>query len=581
MRGGENKSESELERQVADLMELGRDEPVVDALKPEVAEPLTPPGKASFDDKLTEKAIDDITKSESDELQNFEDSEDDLPLDPTIQVNDHPHRKLKITIWSVVLALIALGVAYLNPASRYWAFNLVGLRASASLLVVDSVSRTPIDSAKISVGGTEFVTDKNGRANLSNVKLGPSDLNVSRLAYAPLNRSVTIDLGNNKFGQISLDPVVVDYKVNIKNAISQQPITGVMVKFLDQTVKSDLSGQAILPLKGQQADNLEAELSKTGFNDKTVTLNSKNAGAVNVQLVPEGRDYYIGSTGGDQGVVSVNLDGSDPKLAFSANKADISTSNLSVSPSAQFIAIVGTNGNGDKSLVIVNTATGSYQFLARGDDIKFYGWLGGNVVYAIGSKCSSDMCYRLNLTDVNNGSGWEPSGFAMPDAVVIVGDEVAFATAQNQNNSTAVVYLANGDGTFEQEIAGGKISKIERVSTNDILISASSGQRLFDMASRTFVGSDSIDTESSRQFIDGTSNAMVAWVSQKSGQYNLMVQSGTGQPKSDFLGTNQLTPLRFIGEDYLIFKQQGDSGFGDYIYSIASGKTSKIIDLSS
>lgn len=576
MQGGENKSESELERQVDNMMELGRDEPAVNVLSPKEASPS--PDNASFDDKLTEKAIDDITRSESDELLDSEDSEDNLPLDPTIEVNDHPHRKLKITIWSIVLVLIGLGAAYLIPTSRFWAFNLVGLRAKASLLVVDSVSHKPIDGVRVELGGVDITTDKDGRANLSNVKLGISNLTVSRLAYAPLSRKVTVDLGSNQFGQISLDPVVVNYKVNIKNAISGQPITGATVEFLDRTAESDLSGQAVLPLKGQQADNLKVKLAKVGFNNKTVTLNSKSVAAVDVHLTPEGRDYYIGEFQGEQGVVSVNLDGSEPKLVFSAGKADISTSSLSVSPDGQFVAATGTSGNGDESLVIINTTTRNYQFLARGDGIKFYGWMTGNVVYAIGSKCQSDVCYRLNLTNVRDGSGWEPSGFVLPDTVALVQSGVVYATAQSQGG-TAVVYLANSDGTdLKQITTGDDISKIERVSPDDFLISMSETSSLMRVSNGSASSeSNDVDTKSNRQFIDSPDGDLTAWVSQSGGKSNLVVRAGNGQPKTAYSGSDTLAPLGFVGDNYLIFRQQSGSNTTDYVYSISSGKTAKIV----
>ena len=79
------------------------------------------------------------------------------------------------TIAGLVVLLL---VAAILPPSRAFALNLIGVRATASVTVLDATTQLPLKNANVSLGSVTAKSDAKGQVTLSKVKLGSQQLSV-------------------------------------------------------------------------------------------------------------------------------------------------------------------------------------------------------------------------------------------------------------------------------------------------------------------------------------------------------------------------------------------------------------------
>ena len=143
------------------------------------------------EDLTTDKAVDDITRSEADAALPKTADEADEPV--VMKVSFFGRIKNGIYNWwdnprkryaTLIIVAILVAVVAFVPSIRAMALNLVGVRSSVIVTAYDGSTNLPLENVKVSALGSTGKTNADGEVKLTNVKLGEQDVVVAKAGFA-------------------------------------------------------------------------------------------------------------------------------------------------------------------------------------------------------------------------------------------------------------------------------------------------------------------------------------------------------------------------------------------------------------
>ena len=180
------------------------------------------------------------------------------------------NKKLRYgTFAGVGLIMLLIGSI---PPSRYFVLNTVGIRSKASIVVFDEQSDNPLKNVEVTIGGQSATTNIDGKAQLTNVKLGKQTLKVKKLAYAESDKIVTIGWGSNPLGNSTIKAVGAQYSFVVTDWLSGKPINKTEASAGEFDANSDEEGELTLVVDAKQASNLFVVFKAAGYRDERVAV---------------------------------------------------------------------------------------------------------------------------------------------------------------------------------------------------------------------------------------------------------------------------------------------------------------------
>jgi hypothetical protein len=199
-----------------------------------VAAAVPPPSKQTeigddlgLDDVSTGRAVDDIIASEGDQLLDIQDRRGFTETDsqPGAKKPKHKRRVPKfIKVLITLLILGGIGAAAALPSVRYQALNAAGVRAGASVRVLDETTGQPLKNAEFTIGSQTAKTDGEGNAKLEQLKLGKTNMAIKKPAFADFNQSFTLGWGSNPLGEFQMKAVGSQLTFTITDFVSGKPL---------------------------------------------------------------------------------------------------------------------------------------------------------------------------------------------------------------------------------------------------------------------------------------------------------------------------------------------------------------------
>lgn len=346
------------------------------------------------DEELVEQKNDDAHQKNS--KQTDQEINDELtkaneaplaPLEPSKRRLRLPASKKKrwlILVSAILAILITLGAI---PYTRYKILGLF-VKEQYTIVVLDSVTKTPVTGAAVRIGDASTMTNANGRATAT-VPVGDKTVVVHKRYYQDFQIATQVVLTPSKNNlRISMVATGRQVPVVVVNKINGQPVANARIKSLDTTAETDANGKAtiVLPTK---TTTQQATVSAAGYNSLNVPvmITSSVASENTFSVVPSGHIYFLSNLSGKIDVVSTNLDGSNRTtvLAGTGNETANSTA-LLASRDWKYLALQSTRDAGTTTKVyIINTATNSVSVMDEGQGVsfQFVGWSGDNFVYTV------------------------------------------------------------------------------------------------------------------------------------------------------------------------------------------------------
>jgi len=347
------------------------------------------------DEELVEQKNDDDVHQKNSKQTDREIKDELAKVDETALASLEPSkRRLRLPAskkkrW-LIFASAILVVLIILGAIPYTRYKILGLfvKEQYTIVVLDSVTKTPVTGATVRIGDASTMTNANGQATMT-VSVGDKTVLIHKQYYRDLQIATQVGLipSQNNL-HTSMVATGRQVPVVVVNKISGKPVANAKIKSLDTTAETDVNGKATIVLPASTTTQ-QATVSATGYNSLTtpVMVKSSVVPENTFSIVPSGHIYFLSNLSGKIDVVSTNLDGSNRTtvLAGTGNET-ANTTALLASRDWKYLALQSTRDAGTTTKIyVINTATNSVSVMDEGQGIsfQFVGWSGDNFVYTV------------------------------------------------------------------------------------------------------------------------------------------------------------------------------------------------------
>lgn len=590
-------------------------------LKPEIVDeqeqPETPPNPRQPGAETNDIGASDEDLKQAAEATEKSDDDDEpaVPSDSSLHVEDRPKdrppffKRLKFWLLTIATLLVVLLLAWFIRPSRLFLVNMVGLRTTVHITVDAQAEQGHkngvIKKATVELGDSTLQTDDNGKLD-SQQAYGNLQVTAKKPGYEPASSEVLLDfdpffhlLGGAKQDSdarnvnLHLKAVGVLVKFNVRDWLSETPITFGKFSIGDTVITPDNNGQVSLRLPASDAKTIKVKAVFGGsYQDKTfdITLGSVQT----VTFVPSGRHYFVSQRSGSPVVYSSLLDGSQVSEVMSASSNETSGLNVTYSPSGQYAAVASTRaGSTDfqgtllQKLYIVNLASKKVTEVESGKWFSFVDWSGNSLVYTLGERLpkNSTDTQRLASVDVTTGKHKDLSQGTRFDIVRVALGNVAysygFVAGEAGFDTGPELRVVPVKGGTEKNL-GFSLKQLTQTDVEKFAFQTGSGEWHEYNANTGEVRSMVAPGSTSREYLsspsaDGQTRLIVDKID---GVTTLLVKNVATNKETKLYSSPAISgPLHWVGNT-IVFRMTDSGQTADYALSLAGGKPKKITDVS-
>lgn len=552
-----------------------------------------------FDDPATDKAVDEITKEESDALLQYEDEKSQSKSEEPVKQSLKQKIKTFFAAWwankwarwgtiaAVVLLLIGTAVW---PTSRYFILNMVGVRSSASLKVIDQSSGMPLKNVTVSLGTEKTKTNGDGVAAFQRVKLGSQELRVERVAFAPVVKKITIGWGSNPLPMVELKAVGAQYVFHLTDYLSGKPITEAEVISGDASAFADKEGKAILTLDNPETDTIEATVKSKEYRMEKFSFAATTKSPFDVRMVPVKPVVYVSKQSGKYDLYKVDVDGKNKQLLLAGTGSERREISIATSPDGAYAALVSSRGTKRDAnqylldtLTLVDIKSGQATVIDDAANIKLIDWVGERLVYvATYSAPSAAYAQRQRLVAYNVEESARNT-IAVSDyfnGVASINNTIYYVVAPSDPSSQPGFYKVKVDGSSKQSIINNKhIATLVRISESVFALEAPEGWYEYEVGDHTASKSNApADPYTNRQYVTAPGGGKSAWVDVRDGKGVLLLHE-KGNDKTIVTASGLTTPIQWLNKTTILYRVSNTNETAEYVVSINGGEPKKITDV--
>jgi hypothetical protein len=557
-----------------------------------------------IEDPETDKVVEAILKEEGDNVLDAEDGKIKAPAMPktttSAPVKHNPSLKSFLIMWwrnkwarYIAVAIVALltAVAAILPSTRYAALNLVGVKATVSLSVLDSATKLPLKNVEVTLNGSQVLTDKKGIAEIQKVSLGKQELTIHKVAFGTAHQTVIIGVGNNTLQATNLTAVGNRYHFVITDYVTGKPIAVSEASSGQASAVSDNAGQIILTLV-PTADSINVTLNAPGYRAETVSIAAGSDVTTLVQLVSSRPDVFVSKASGNYDVYKADIDGKNRQVILAASGLETTNMSVIVHATDQVAAVVSTRDNlrnADGYLLdalnIVNMSTSKTLTLDHAERIQLVDWLGDNIVYVrikAGTSAGSPDRYQLESYNYKNSKHYELAHANNFNDVISAQGSVYYAASNNYDGGGSYLGKIDADATNKQIVLNADIYNIFWPDYNNFNLSVGQDWYSYHIGSvqATKLSTVPPGVNASKVYIDSPNHHQSAWVDVRDGQGVLSIHDTTINKDTVIAQAVGLGyPVRWLDNTTLIYRVASPKETADYSVSANGGTPKKITDL--
>lgn len=573
---------------------------------PELTSPAPSPGPKLTQPDIREdvtmvEAVDDIVKEESDTILKTEDEALAKAFEPDKKLTFAQKAREFFKKWwanprarwgTIIAAFVVLAVSLAVPASRYFLLNSLGIRSSASLVVLDETTQLPLRNVSVTLGGQTAFSDGEGKVKLEKVRLGRSLLMVEKRAFAPVSRSVTVGWGSNPLGGISLIVVGQQYSFVAKDFLSGKAVGGVEAISGDASALADKDGRILLAVDTSDIDTLAVTITAPGYRDETIEFNTSETANKNVSMVPSRKVLFVSKRSGTYDLYKIDADGKNEKLVLEGTGVERDDISLVPHPSDEVAALVSTRENERdregfllSTLTLVNVTTGEPTKVAQSQRIQLVGWFDDYLVFvqvADGTSASNPKRHRLVSYDYKTAKTKELAASNSFNDVMAIGDKIYFAPSYTfQPKAKPGFFRVDADGNNQEIVTGYEVWNIFRTGYDTLTLSS---QNLWSEYSLASGSSQRLNgqpgTLVNRIYIDNLARTHSLWTDMRDGKGILLNYDASEKTDKKIIERSGLTnPIRWLSDTTAVFRIRTADETADYVMNLEGGEPKKIIDV--
>lgn len=553
------------------------------------------------DDTELDEAVDDITTKESDAVLAAEDAvAKAFEPEPAAQGWRAKLKNLFTRWWNnrkvryLTLAGLGLLIVLLLalPVSRYFLLNNVGVRASASLTVVDESTMQPLKNVHVYLAGQSAVSGNDGKVSIKHLKLGKTQLRIERRAFAEVNRKMTVGWGSNPLQDARLKPTGSRYTFTVNDFLSAKAIFKATASSGQADANANQKGQIVLTIDPSDAsDPLEVKIAAEGYRTETVTINPDDKMAHNVAMVPAQKHVFVSRRAGKYDLYSIYADGKDQKMLLAATGAERSDIAVVQNPTNNLVALVSTRDNLHdnqgylmSTLSIIDSSTGQNTAVTTSQRIQIMGWMGQRLIYiqiAAGASAANPKRQRLVSYDSTNNQKTELATSNYFNDVSLADNAVYYAPSDSYRAGTVGLYKVSPDGKDRQSLYTKQVWGLYRDKYDHYNVAVEDNNWLqFSLGSSQLTKTTTPANQQRRLFQDSPDGKHSLWVDNRDGKGVLLDYDVTKKAEKVLVTQSGLQlPLNWVGNNNVTYRVRTDQQTADYILSLDGGVAKKITDV--
>ncbi len=564
----------------------------------DIAEPADEPAQA---DPEVDSVVDDIVAKEGDDILAAEDEKIAAAFVPPKtgfrqKLKNffaswwQSRRARKATIGGLIVLLFAL---IMVPPSRYFILNTAGIRASASLMVLDDSTQQPLKNVNVKLAGKSAQTNNEGRVRLEGLRLGASDLVIEKRAFAPLNRKITIGWGSNPLKDFGITPVGSRYSFTLTDFLSGKPVEKAEATSGEANAVSDKDGKLVLTIDKSDKEEFKVNISAESYRSEELTINADDKSEHPLKLAAARKHVFISKRNGKYDVYKIDVDGKNEEIVLKGSGSEREDMILVPHPSHDVAALISTRENvRNREGYLLSTlnvidlgSDNTASKVIQSERIQVVDWLGDRLVYvqiAAGSSASSPNRHRLMSYDYKTEDNKELATSNYFNDVLSANGQVYFAaSAAYQTGGEVNFSRINADGSNKQTVLDKEVWNIFRTEYDRLSLSVQ--QEWYDYR----LGGNKPEKASgppvvlkTRIYMDSPDKQRSLWAEDRDGKGVLLAYDVPS--KSDKVLRTQSGlkyPLRWLNNTSIIYRIHTDQETADYAMNLNGGEPVKIRDV--
>lgn len=556
--------------------------------------------KTVIEDSKTDAAVDDILAKESDQLLDMQGGA--VPPAPIAKKQrgfwgsiGHFFARWWHNKWArwitIVVLLGALTAAAVIPKSRYAVLNTLGVRSSASVVVLDNTTQLPLKNVTVTIGNQTQLTNSDGVARFNDLELGKYLLTIKRIAFASQERQVTVGWGSNPLGSYKIKATGTQYAILVSDYVSGESIEGAEANSDEATAQSDKNGRVILTVEDTDITRLSVTVSASSYRSETVELDAASATAANVVLVPSQKDVFVSKQSGKYDVYTADLDGHNRKLLLAGTGNESSAISLVVSPDGKRAALVSTRDNirdGDgfllQALTIIDIEEGTSVTVDHAEQVQLVDWLGNRLIYRstlAGASAADPQRNRLISYNYDSNARLQLATANQFNAIVSIAGYVYYTVSGTDPHASLGLFKIKTDGSDRKRLSEDEIWTALRTSYDTLSLQTPDGWSVYNLKNGQFSKTAVPASIATYSFADSPKGIYSIWADQRDGSSVLLLHDITKNTDKIITAQNGLTyPFRWINDKAIIYRVANNNEIADYVVSIHGKPAHKVTDAS-
>lgn len=494
------------------------------------------------------------------------------------------------TLTVLVVGMVAAGVV---PDSRYFVLNTAGVRASASVTILDSTNNLPLKNVVVTVPGQTARTNQDGVVRLSDLRLGPQVLTVERLGFAKVHRTVTFGLGSNPLGDIGLQAIGTQFTFLLTDYLSGKAVKNAEISYGDDvSAQSDDNGEVVLTIGKIGEQNLDIEVKAGGYRSEKLSIEPTRTAATRLSMVVDRKQVFVSKQSGKYDLYKIDVDGKNKQLLLAGTGIENERLALVTDPAGKKVAFVSSRENKRnqdgfllQTLTIIDTEDGEVLTLDHSERIQLVGWVKDRLVYVkikAGTSAGNPERHQLVSYNITTSARLQLAAANYFSDVMIAKGTVYYAATNNYQGGQSQFVSISPDNTAKQVLVNETVWNISRSTYDDLSLSGNDkwyAYKLGDTVAKKLAAPPG-NSEETRFYLDASDSGHALWTETRDGKGVLLMYDPSTKKDKVLATQSGLTyPLRWLDGRTVVYRIATPGETADYALSIDGGTPRKIADV--
>lgn len=550
-----------------------------------------------IEDPKTDAAVDDILTKEGDDLLAVQDGQLRIPPPPPRgfwKKVGHFFAAWWRNKWArwitIAVLVIVIGVVSVIPGARYAVLNTVGVRSSASVVVLDNTTQLPLKNVTVQLGSREARTNVKGVASFKDLRLGGYALTIKRIAFAPQTRVVTVGWGSNPLGTFKLRATGIQYELSVVDYLSGKPVSGAEVASEEAIALSDKNGKVVLTVEDTDVTTLDVTVSAAGYRKEALTLDAAQTTSAKVSLVPAEKAVYLSKQSGKYGVYSSDLDGKNKKLLLAGTGNETGNMGLVVSPGNDLAAFVSTRDNKRdddgyqlQALTMIDIKTGTAVTVDHAQQLQLVDWVGDRLIYRLtlaGASAANPQRSRLISFNYRANARTQLATANQFTTILSAKGYVYYAPSSSDPDAALGLYKVKTDGSGRKRLSDTEVWTGLRSTYNVLSLQTAEGWYSYALHTDQLSKASASASDVSYAFVDDSKSKRSVWTDTRDGKGVLLLYTVDKDANKTLAAQDGLTgPVKWVGDKAITYRVITNAETADYVISPDGGQPHKLADV--